>query len=99
MSDDRGFLKDVKDALVYMEDKKDVSERTKVTRELFEGYEYTLAIRQQMNQNDAQYRKNNIEFKEDWKAFLSPFKDMYPEDSQWESLINSMNGSLRVELI
>ena len=98
-SDDKGFLKDVEKALVYMESKKNVDEKTKVTRELFNGYEETLTIRRGMNRNDAQYRKNNIEFKADWSSFLSPFKDMYPEDSQWESLINSMNGSLNVELI
>ena len=82
-----------------MEGKKDVSERTKATRKLFDGYEKALSDRETMNPNDAQATKNNNNFKTQWSTFVRSYEDMYPEDSQWESLINSMNGSLRLELI
>ncbi len=98
-SDNESYLEDVKNALVYMEGKKDVSERTKATRKLFDGYEKALSDREIMNPNDAQATKNNNNFKTQWSTFVRSYEDMYPEDSQWESLINSMNGSLRLELI
>ena len=98
-SDNESYLEDVKNALVYMEGKKDVSERTKATRKLFDGYEKALSDRETMNPNDAQATKNNNNFKTQWSTFVRSYENMYPEDSQWESLINSMNGSLRLELI
>lgn len=89
-------VEDIRGAVKWMESNRSLDKRGKDAQQVLAYFDQAVQVLSQDSQSDPNYAANKKRIKERWRAMYEQAKTWYPNDSQWEFLLNSASGALKI---